>query len=299
MQGLLSYLGQYGAPLAIPASPALLYLAAAKMKARCAPPLASPDDPRTSAPPPFSRHHTGLFGDEPRRFPVVVFSHGLAGSRLSYSQFCGELASYGIIVAALEHRDGSGVRSTVRVPQMPPSGKSEQNSQATTASSAKEARTDAPTPPAKSSTYPGVQEQQQSSEPDAAQTQNKPGRTHPRKADVPYLVYETLGLRPFATDPTDEEVGLRQAQLAMRAAELEECLHVLKRIERGEGDRVAAESTRGLANKLSSGVAKRQRRKQRGTEARDDMASLEGAPERLKDWHGKLDVESPALVGHR
>ncbi|KAJ3079124.1 Platelet-activating factor acetylhydrolase, partial [Rhizoclosmatium hyalinum] len=39
--------------------------------------------------------------------PVVVFCHGLAGNQTSYSQFCGSLASKGMIVLAIEHRDGS------------------------------------------------------------------------------------------------------------------------------------------------------------------------------------------------
>ena len=45
--------------------------------------------------------------------PVMVFSHGLGGSRNAYSQWCGSMASYGILVAAIEHRDGSAPTSIV------------------------------------------------------------------------------------------------------------------------------------------------------------------------------------------
>eukprot|EP00877_Chromochloris_zofingiensis_P001284 jgi/Chrzof1/11156/Cz05g26010.t1 len=40
-------------------------------------------------------------------FPVVLFSHGAAGMRNTYSVFCTELASKGFVVAALEHADGT------------------------------------------------------------------------------------------------------------------------------------------------------------------------------------------------
>ena len=48
------------------------------------------------------------------RLPVMIFSHGLGGSRNAYSQWCGSLASYGVFVAAVEHRDGTAPISIVR-----------------------------------------------------------------------------------------------------------------------------------------------------------------------------------------
>jgi platelet-activating factor acetylhydrolase len=45
--------------------------------------------------------------DLPQKLPVCIFSHGLAGMRTTYSNLCGNLASRGFIVVAVEHGDGS------------------------------------------------------------------------------------------------------------------------------------------------------------------------------------------------
>src|SRR5271170_2478988 len=52
------------------------------------------------------------------RWPVMIFSHGLGGSRNAYSHAAGSIASHGVIVICPEHRDGSAPISFVRsVPQ--------------------------------------------------------------------------------------------------------------------------------------------------------------------------------------
>ncbi|PWY98530.1 hypothetical protein BCV70DRAFT_207751 [Testicularia cyperi] len=51
-----------------------------------------------------------------RGFPVAVMSHGLGGSRTTYSAYCSSLAASGIVVAAVEHRDGSCALTVIHHP---------------------------------------------------------------------------------------------------------------------------------------------------------------------------------------
>jgi platelet-activating factor acetylhydrolase len=48
--------------------------------------------------------------------PCVVFTHGMAGMSQSYSHYLGSIASHGYVVAAVEHRDGSGPGTIVHHP---------------------------------------------------------------------------------------------------------------------------------------------------------------------------------------
>jgi platelet-activating factor acetylhydrolase len=50
------------------------------------------------------------------RWPTVIFSHGLGGSRNAYSHIAGSLASHGVVVICPEHRDGTAVVSFIRDP---------------------------------------------------------------------------------------------------------------------------------------------------------------------------------------
>lgn len=49
-----------------------------------------------------------------KRWPVMIFSHGLGGSRNAYSHLAGSIASHGVIVICSEHRDGSTPISYIR-----------------------------------------------------------------------------------------------------------------------------------------------------------------------------------------
>lgn len=50
-----------------------------------------------------------------QQWPLAIFSHGVGCSRLFYSSICGELASRGYVVCAIEHRDGTGPSSSIKL----------------------------------------------------------------------------------------------------------------------------------------------------------------------------------------
>ncbi|KAL8726010.1 MAG: hypothetical protein Q9181_006207 [Wetmoreana brouardii] len=48
-----------------------------------------------------------------KRWPVMVFSHGLGGTKNAYSHLLGSLSSHGVVVIASDHRDGSAPLSCI------------------------------------------------------------------------------------------------------------------------------------------------------------------------------------------
>ena len=65
------------------------------------------DEPCMDTVPPSAKPNTNLF-------PVGVFSHGMAGTRTTYSSYLSELASNGMVIASVEHRDGSAPYTQIR-----------------------------------------------------------------------------------------------------------------------------------------------------------------------------------------
>ncbi|KAK0559479.1 hypothetical protein OC844_004381 [Tilletia horrida] len=68
--------------------------------------LMAQDRERRGAPPSSA-------GERKPVFPCAVFSHGLGGTRVTYSAYCAALASHGVVVAAIEHRDGTAPATTI------------------------------------------------------------------------------------------------------------------------------------------------------------------------------------------
>lgn len=164
------------------------------------------------------------------KFPVIIFSHGLGGSRLCYSTICGELASFGCIVIAVEHRDGSGARTHVNLPR------------------------DVDTSIIESSTAKLYTNDDDDKDAGSKEVKGK------SKAGVnPYYVVDYILPKDNAQDTSPHNAHgvdqiLRSAQIELRQAEIKEAFHVISLINDGKGEQVAAMNLRRKGNVGSSSL---------------------------------------------
>lgn len=139
-------------------------------------------------------------------FPLMVFSHGLGGSRTAYSSLCGEFASHGFIVCAIEHRDGSGARTFVNHPPQ------------------------------------DLDSYEKGGMKGKADRSTEQGHRNYDVVDFIFPKDNPYDTTPGNPDGVDEE--LRGQQLKLRQAEVEEAYEIIRAINDGRGTAIAAENLR-------------------------------------------------------
>lgn len=157
--------------------------------------------------------------DHAPTFPLMMFSHGLGGTRTAYSSLCGEFASYGFVVFAIEHRDGSGPRTFVNQPDN------------------KEVKLD---------------ENADYSKDKHHDVKRKNGPVQSRYDVVDYIFPENNAWDTSPTNKKGVDQELRGAQIDLRLAEIEEAYEVIRAINNGEGAQIDTKNLRRKHFKGSS-----------------------------------------------
>lgn len=200
-----------------------------------------PDESRSWRDRKGSRSQTGPppeKGPANPKFPLILFSHGLGGTRTCYSSLCGEFASHGFIVCAVEHRDGSGPRTVINYP------------------------------------------------PDGSLRRVESEALAVNKHDVeprrkPYDVVDFIFAKDdkYDTSPDHEiDHDLREAQVQLRCAELDEAYYLMTELAAGTGEDLKARNIR--------------------------VPGVKGAPTFGLDgvdfskWAGRLYTDHVTIIGH-
>lgn len=173
-------------------------------------------------------------------FPLMMFSHGLGGTRTMYSTLCGEFASYGFVVCAVEHRDGSSPRTYVNHAKSGHGSREEREANG------------------------GV---------DHWKSEKKRGYD-----TIDYMFPQENPYDTGPNNPKGVDTELREAQIDLRMAEIEEAYKIMCIISTGEGERIA---TNNLRRKGFQGAS---------------SYGLEGV--NWKEWKDRIDLEHVTACGH-